>query len=112
MESKFVAFSTTAQEAMWLKRFLCHLEVVESVSQPMVVYNDSEVAIAYTKDPKYHGKTKRNDMRFNYVRDMTAQKELNMVYISKHEMLVYSFTKPIPKDVFRKHMKSLGLKKF
>ena len=57
---------------MWLKRFLCHLGVVESVSQPMVVYSDSEVAIAYTKDPKYHEKTKHIDMRFNYVRDMIA----------------------------------------
>ena len=59
---------------MWLKRFLCHLRVVKSISQPMVVYNDSEVTIAYTKDPKYHGKTKHIDKRFNYVIDLTAQK--------------------------------------
>ena len=111
MEVEFVAFSTTAQEATWLKRFLCHLEVVESVSQPMVVYNDSEVAIAYTKDPKYYGKTKHIDTRFNYVRDLTAQKELNMVYISTHEMLADPFTKPILRDIFRKHMESIGLKK-
>ena len=77
----------------------------------MVVYNDSEATIAYTKDPKYNKKTKHIDMRFNYVRDLTTQKELNMVYISTHEMLVDSFTKPIPWDVFRKHMESIGLRK-
>ena len=54
MEAEFVAFSGVVQEAMWIKRFLCHLGVVEQVSQPMVVYNDSEAAIAYTKDLKYH----------------------------------------------------------
>ena len=97
---------------MWLKRFLCHLGVVEPVSQLMVVYSDSEAAIAYTKDPKYHGKTNNSDTRFNYVRDLIAQKELNMVFISTHELLVDPFTKPISKDVFRKHMKSLGLRKF
>ena len=75
----------------------------------MVVYSDNEAAIAYTKDPKYHGKTKHIDTRFNYVRDLTAQKELNMVCISTHEMLADPFTKPIPRDVFRKHMKSIGL---
>ena len=94
------------------QRFLYHLGVVEQVSQPMVVYNDSEAAIAYTMDLKYHGKTKHIDTRFNYVRDLTAQKELNMVYISTHEMLADSFTKPIPRDVFRKHMESLGLRRF
>ena len=97
---------------MWLKRFLCHLGVVEPISQPMVVYSDSEAAIAYIKDLKYHEKMKHIDMRFNYVRDMTGQKELNMVYISTHEMLADPFTKPIPRDVFKKHMESLGLKKF
>ena len=97
---------------MWLKRFLCHLGVVEPISQPMVVYSDSEATIAYTKDPKYHGKTKYTDTRFNYVRDLTAQKELNMVYILTHEMLADLFTKPILKDVFRKHMESLRLRKF
>ena len=68
IKAEFVTFSTAAQEAMWLKRFLCHLGVVEPVSQLMVVYSDSEVAIAYTKDPKYYGKTKHIDTRFNYVR--------------------------------------------
>ena len=53
---------------------------------------------------------KHIDMRFNYVKDLTAQKELNMVFISTHELLVDPFTKPISKDVFRKHMKSLGLR--
>ena len=69
MEAEFVAFSVVAQEAMWLKRFLCHLGVVELVNQSMVVYSDSEATIAYTKDPKYHGKIKHIDMRFNYVRE-------------------------------------------
>ena len=86
--------------------------VVEPVSQPIVVYSDNEAAIAYTKDPMYHGKTKHINMRFNYVRDLTTQKKLNMVYISTHEMLANPFTKLIPRDVFRKHMKSLGLRKF
>ena len=71
MEAKLVAFSAVAQEAMWLKRFICHLGVVEPVSQAMVVYSNSEVAIAYIKDPKYHEKMKHIDTRFNYVRDLT-----------------------------------------
>ena len=73
METEYVVFLATAQEAVWLKRFLS-LDVVKHISQPMVVYNDNKAAIAYTKDPKYHGKIKHIDTRFNYVRDLTAQK--------------------------------------
>ena len=97
---------------MWLKKFFCHLGVVELVNQPIVVYSDSKAVIAYITDPKYHVKTKHIDTRFNYVRDLTTQKELNMVYVSTHEMLADLFTKPIFRDVFRKHMKSLGLRNF
>ena len=96
---------------MWLKRFLCHLGVVELVNQSMVVYSDSEATIAYTKDPKYHRKTKHIDTRFNYVKDLTTQNELNIVYISTHEMLANPFTKSIPKDVFKKYMESIRLRK-
>ena len=92
MEVEFMAFLATAQEAVWLKRFLYHLDVVKHISQLMVVYSDNEAAIAYTKDPKYHGKTKYIDRRFNYFKDLTEQKELNKVYISMHEMLADSFT--------------------
>ena len=48
---------------------------------------------------------------FNYVRDPTTQKELNIEYISMHEMLANLFTKLIPKDVFRKQMESIRLRK-
>ena len=47
MEVEFAAFLAATQEAMWLKRFLCYLGVVESVSQPMVIYSDNEATIAY-----------------------------------------------------------------
>ena len=96
---------------MWLKRFLYHLDVVRYISQPVVVYNDSEAMIAYTKPLKYHWKTKHIDTRFNYVRDLTTQNELNMMYILTHEMLADPFTNSILRDVFRIHMEFIGLQK-
>ena len=75
----------------------------------MVVYSDSEAVIAYTKHLEYHGKMKHVNTRFNYVRDLTTQKKLNVVYISTHKMLADPFTKPILRNGLRKHMKSIGL---
>ena len=77
----------------------------------MLVYSDSQAAIAYTKDPKYHSKTKHIDTKYNFVRDMVARKQACMQYISTHKMVADPFTKAIPRDVFIGHVKSLGLRR-
>uniref|UniRef100_A0A2N9GE70 CCHC-type domain-containing protein n=1 Tax=Fagus sylvatica TaxID=28930 RepID=A0A2N9GE70_FAGSY len=58
MEAEYLACSETVQEAIWLRRFFQHLEVVKDASDPMTIHCDSTTALAYAKDPKYHGKTK------------------------------------------------------
>ena len=58
-----------------------------SAVDPVIVNCDSQAVIAYTKDPKYHEKTKHIDIKYNFVRDMVAHKKVNMKYISTHEMI-------------------------
>ena len=58
METEYVACSSAIQEVVWLKRFLQDLEVIKTTFEPVTFYCDSMVALAYDKDPKYHGKTK------------------------------------------------------
>ena len=111
MEAEFVAFSAAVQEALWLKRFLDHLGVIANVADPVLVNCDSQAAIAYTKDPKYHCKTKHIDTKYNFVKDIVARKEVSMKYISTHEMVADPLTKPIPRDVFLTYVKSQGLRR-
>ena len=77
----------------------------------MLVNFDSQIAIPYTKDPEFHAKTKHIDIKYNFVKDMVAQKEVNMKYITTQEMVVDPFTKPIPKDAYFMHVRSLGLRR-
>ena len=112
MEAEFMAFSAAVQEAVWLKRFLSHLGIKEGASNLVLVNCDSQTAIAFTKDSKYHSKTKHIDIKYNFVRDMVAQKEVNIQYISTHKMVVDPFTKPIPRDTFTNYVRSLGMRRF
>ena len=47
----------------------------------MTIYCDSMVALAYAKDPKYHGKTKYIQIIYHFVKDMITQNEVVMRHI-------------------------------
>ena len=111
MESEFIAFSSTVQEGVWLKRFLDHLKVTSS-KEPVTIMSDSQSSIAYTKDPKFHSKTKHIDIKYHYVKDMVARGEVNLKYISTHDMIADPLTKVVTSDMFERHIKCFGLRRF
>ena len=111
MEAEFVAYSAAVQEAVWLRRFLQHLGITENTAEPVRINCDSQAAIAYTKDPKYHCRTKHMDIKYHFIRENVAQKKVIPKYISTQQMVADPFTKPIPRDVFLTHVKSLGLRR-
>ena len=111
MEVEFIACSATVQEVIWLRRFLQSLGIVKDVLGPTTFYSDNQTAIAYVKDPKYHGRTKHIDTKNNFIRDIIARKEVILKYLPMREMVVDPFTKSISRDMFSIHIKSLGLRR-
>lgn len=112
MEAEFVALSSAVQEVVWLKHFLVYLGVYNNDVEPVTINCDSQAAIAYTKDPKYYGKTKHIDMKYNFVRDLIVQKKMNVKYIFTHQIIAYPLTKSIACAAYERHVKSLGLRKY
>ena len=78
----------------------------------MLVYDDSTSALAYAKDPKYHGKSKHIDIRHHYIRDMVAQGEVVLKHISTGDMMVDPFTELISRDSFLSRISSMRLRRF
>ena len=64
--------------------------------ESITIHIDGMVVLAYSKDPKYHGRTKYIDICFHYIRDIVTQREvvLKHIYIKK---------------VFQTQVRSLGL---
>ncbi|XP_071695131.1 secreted RxLR effector protein 161-like [Rutidosis leptorrhynchoides] len=112
MEAEFVAFSAVIQEAVWLIIILSSLGVVGNTINRSLIYSDNKASIAYSKDYKFHCKIKHIDIKYNFVKDKVARKDVSMQYISTHDMLADPLTKPIPRDAFVKHVRSHGLRRF
>ena len=111
MEAEFVASAAAVQETIWLGRFLSHLSIMPGKNDPITICCDSQAALAYTKDPKYHGKTKHIGIKYNFVRDALESKEVCLKYIPTTAMVADPLTKPIPHDLFACHVQAMGLRR-
>ena len=76
---------------------------------PVTIYSDSMAALAYAKDPKYHGKTKHIEIKYHYIRDMVTKKEMFLEHIFTKNIIADPLTKPIARNSFHDHIKGLGL---
>jgi hypothetical protein len=71
-ESKYVAATHAAKEALWLHSFIGQL--FAPLTEPMTLFSDNQSAIALTKDHQYHARTKHIDIRFHFIHWVTSGK--------------------------------------
>ncbi|KAF2353132.1 Reverse transcriptase RNA-dependent DNA polymerase, partial [Trinorchestia longiramus] len=109
-EAEYVALAGAAQEAIWLKQLLDDLEF--KTGGPMVVNEDNQSAICLAQNPKYHGRSKHIDIKFNYVRDLVRNKEIDLVYCPSNDMLADIFTKGLSAEKFSRLRSKLGVVSF
>ncbi|KAK2971859.1 hypothetical protein RJ640_000876 [Escallonia rubra] len=111
MESEYVACSATVQEAVWLRSFIQALRVTAHIDEAVAVHCENTVALDFVKDPKYHGKAKHIGLRYHFIRALVAQGEVSMKHIPTGRMVADPLTKPIARDVFLSHIRSMGLRR-
>ena len=92
MESEYVACAAVVQEAVQLNRFLQRLGITTHSEKVVTLYSDCTVALAYAKDPKYHGKSKHIEIKYHFIRDMVARGEVVMKHISTGSMVIDPLT--------------------
>ena len=65
-ESKYVAATHAAKEALWLRSLI--RELFAPFDEPTILFSDNQSAIALTKDHQYHARTKHIDICFHFIR--------------------------------------------
>ena len=66
-------------------------------------------AVALTKNPVFHAKSKHIELRYHYIRDLVNKGEVNMEFISTNEQPADFLTKAINIEKFEKFKKQLKI---
>jgi hypothetical protein len=70
---------------------------------------DNQGAIALTKNPHLTERSKHIDIAYYYIRDLQERKRVSVSYVLTTEMAADGFSKPLPKKVFQRFMKQIGM---
>ena len=106
-EAEYVALAYAAQEAVWLRKLMSHFEGRQAAS--ITVFDDSQSAIAMTKNPQFHGKTKHIAIKYHFVREEVEKGTINLKYCQTDNMIADILTKGLSKDKHDKLKKMMGL---
>jgi hypothetical protein len=108
--AEFVACYEAVGQAMWLKKFVSGLRVVDNIEKPLKLYCDNEPAVLYAHNNKKTKAAKHINIRFYVVKEKIQNQTISLEHISTKKMIADPLTKGLPPSVFREHLAGMGLR--
>ncbi|CAL8151067.1 unnamed protein product [Prunus armeniaca] len=107
-EAEYISAAEVTTQAIWL-RFVLE-DFGELQTEATSLHCDNISAIAITKNPVFHQKTKHIDRRYHFIKDALQEEVIDLEYCPTNEQLADIFTKPLAKDRFNYLRGMLGVK--
>ena len=109
-EAEYIAATTSACQAVWLRRLLADLCQVQEGTTP--IYCDNKATIAMTKNPAFHSRTKHIDIRYHFIRDLVTAEEIELKHCGTNDQVVDNLTKSLAYDKHEKFRMLMGVTTF
>ncbi|WJX96077.1 hypothetical protein P8452_77325 [Trifolium repens] len=109
-EAEYIAASSAAKEAVWIKKFISELEVVPSIVDPISLYCDNNGAIAQAKEPRSHQQSKHILRRFHLIREIIDRGDVKICKVPTLDNIADPLTKPLAQLKHDGHTRSMGIK--
>ena len=107
-EAEIMASSEATRQAIWLRQLLSDLQL--PLEQPLPILNDNNGAIALSKNPVNHDKSKHIDMRHKFVREKVEEDNtVTLSHVPSAENMGDLLTKSLPAEVFNRLRELLGV---
>ena len=107
-EAEYVALACATQEAVWLRQLTTEING-KPLAESTVIFEDNQSAIAMTKNPQFHGRSKHIAIKYHFIRDKVIDGAIKVQYCPTTEMIADMLTKGLPTNTFTKLRKMIGL---
>jgi len=77
--------------------------------EPIPILCDNTSAINISKNPVMHSKTKHILIKYHFLREHVAEKDVRLEYVGTKEQIADIFTKPLPRETFEYLRQKLGI---
>ncbi|CAH1438180.1 unnamed protein product [Lactuca virosa] len=109
-ESEYIAASEEEKEAIWLKNFIGDLGVVSAIKEPMEIFCDNEGAVALAKEPRDHGRSRKIDRKYHFIRHRIEEGLLVVRMVSSDENPADPLMKGLCRVKHLQHARRIELK--
>lgn len=86
--------------------------LVKEIKLPINMYVHNQSALKLIKNPVFHPRIKRIDVKYHFVRDMYNLGPIEFKYVCTNSQLADGFTKALPTTKFSSFVSDLGTKDF
>jgi hypothetical protein len=81
-----------------MKQTLTDIQV--EYDEPIPIYYDNKSAISVSKNPVMHSKRKHIPIKYHFLQEHVADKNIRVEYVGTKEQVAGIFTEPIPGEAF------------
>jgi len=111
-ESEYIALTTCCKQGQWIAQVFRDLgfpKYIGKDTNKVQMLGDNQGAIALTKNPHLHERSKHIDVCYHFVRDMAEQGKLEVAYVPTADMVADGMTKPLQRVAFERFKNQLGV---
>ncbi|GKB78481.1 hypothetical protein Tco_0945376 [Tanacetum coccineum] len=106
-ESEYIAQLLRLQRSYLDEEFLGESCSCSTYKDPIEIFYDNRVAIALTKEPKDHEKSKHIERKYHFVRSKVEEGHVIVKHIRSEDNPVDPFTKALAKSKHDEHARSI-----
>ena len=106
-EAEFMAATEAAKQAIWLQELLG--EILEKESKKVVIRLDNKSAIALTKNPVFHGRSKHIHKRYHFIRECVDNNQVEVEHIAGNLQKADILTKALGRIKFKEMRELVGI---
>ncbi|SCV69750.1 BQ2448_1144 [Microbotryum intermedium] len=106
-EAEYIGLTHASRECQFLWNLLEELGI--TIRGPIELKGDNQGAIALTKNPVFHDRTKHLRLTEHFVRERVREGDIVVDYLPTAEMLADMFTKALTRPALEKHRAAIGM---